>query len=79
MQTCNNNETNVSETLCKDRELLHNRLIEARLSPNRFHGLRPKTKMNSEKESLIKRLQEANLSTRRFLKVNECKRAYEKD
>ena len=35
--------------------------------------------MNKEKETLIKRLQEANLSTRRFLKVGANKAAFEKD
>jgi len=35
--------------------------------------------MNPEKESLLQRLQEANLSTRRFLKVDDTKRAFEKE
>ena len=43
MQTTN--QKKVSETLRKDRETLHNRLIEAGLSPNRFHELRGTTKV----------------------------------
>ena len=35
--------------------------------------------MNPEKESLFQRLEEAKLSTRRFLKVDDTKRAFEKE
>jgi len=37
--------TKATETINKDRQIIHDRQIEAGLSPDRFHGLRPKTKV----------------------------------
>jgi len=33
------------QTIQQPRQIIHNRLLEAGLSPNRFHGLQPKTKV----------------------------------